>query len=83
MPELTKKYVIAVNTTVCAAPPPPTRNGAMAERFFEEIVVYIAAAKITRSFQKESQLARLVLQYQTPRRGGGKSKFVFHAVPLS
>lgn len=72
-----------MNTMVCVALPPPTRKGAVAGGYFKEIVVYITAAKITRSFQKESQLARLVLQYQTPRRGGGKSKFVFHTAPLS
>lgn len=52
------------------APPSPTRKGAVAGGYFKEIVVYITAAKITRSFQKESQLVWLVLQYQTPRRGG-------------
>lgn len=69
---------------VCVAPPSPIRKGAVAGRYFKEIVVYITAAKITRSFQKESQLVQLVLQYQTPRGGGGReSKFVFHAAPLS
>ena len=82
-PNLQKNKLLPIDTTVCAAPPPPTRKRAVAGRYFEDIVVYITAAKITRSFQKESQLARLVLQYQTPRRGGGKSKFVFHAAPLS
>lgn len=70
-----------MNTLVCVAPPPPTRKGAVAGRYFKEIVVYITAAKITRSFQKESQLARLVLQYQTPRRGGGEVS-LFSTLPL-
>lgn len=59
---------------VCVAPPSPIRKGAVAGRYFKEIVVYITAAKITRSFQKESQLVQLVLQYQTPRGGGGERK---------
>lgn len=83
MPEHTKKYVISHEYYGMCCPSTPTRKGAVAGGYFKEIVVYITAAKITRSFQKESQLARLVLQYQTPRRGGGKSKFVFHTAPLS
>lgn len=70
-----------MNTMVCVAPPPPTGKGAVAGRYFKEIVVYITAAKITRSFQKESQLAWLVLQYQTPRRGGEKVS-LFSTLPL-
>lgn len=57
---------------VCIAPPPCTRKGSVAGIYFKETVVYITAAKITGSFQKESQLVQLVLQYQTPSGGSGK-----------
>lgn len=54
------------------APPPCTEKGSVAGIYFKETVVYITAAKITGSFQKESQLVQLVLQYQTPSGGSGK-----------
>lgn len=74
MPDLPKKKkaFFPVNTMVCIAPPPCTGKGSVAGIYFKETVVYITAAKITGSFQKESQLAQLVLQYQTPSGGSGK-----------
>lgn len=73
MPDLTKKKALfPVNTMVCIAPPPSARKGSVAGIYFKETVVYITAAKITGRFQKESQLAQLVLQYQTPSGGSGK-----------
>lgn len=71
-----------MNIPVCAVPCfPLAPKRAVAERYFKEIVVYITAAKITRSFQKESQRVQLVLQYQTPRRGRGKVS-LFSTLPL-
>lgn len=66
---------------VCIAPPPRARKGSVAGIYFKETAVYITAAKITGSFQKESQLAQLVLQYRTPR-GGEWKVSLFSTLPL-